>query len=252
MIGAYYEAQLVDPIKALGSVSPQASTAHEAMMSLVMGPVGRFAPWGEQTTAGWKEIESPSYNYTLFPINAQTLAQAEQMAVGNPVGLIGVLLRVPMPMSDVDAVVQQGPYKVLRGEAVYRLDDKQPTPTPEYLYFAQLMDDGEREGNETYGALEQAVASIGGTLVFVLPEGRSGQERAAPEMPLEAAVAAKLGVPEAQAALEPSPTLAPLEPSAPSQQSSAGLTDMQLYVLGAVGLLTGAFVGFQVLRRRGR
>lgn len=244
MIGAYYKAQALDPIKGLGAVSAQASEAHEAMRSLVMGPIGRFAPWGEQTVEGWKEI-SPSFNYSLFPINAQTLAQAEQMAVGNPVGLIGVLFRMPVPLQDVDAVVQQGPYQVVKGEAVYRLEDTQPTPTPEFLYFAQLMDDGEREGNETYTKLEQAVAASGGTLVFVVPEARSGLERPAPAVPLETAVGAKLGVPETQAVIAPQSAPAP-EPTA----THSGLTDLQIYVLGGVGLLTGAFVGFQLLRKR--
>ena len=232
MIGSYYEPFPLDPIKGLANVSSQASLAHEALQSLLMGTLGRFVPWAEQTVSGWQEITSPGQNYDVFPLNAETLKRAEDLAAGSAVGMIGALFRAPVPLRVVDELFAKGPYHVVKGEAIYRVDDEKPTPTPQFLYFGVLSDEGTHDGYGTYDALEQAVTAAGGELVFVLPSERTGEERAAPVAPASTAIVAEL-TPEA-----PPPESLPLH-------HTAG------YYLGAVAsLLGGAFVGYHVFKKR--
>lgn len=252
MIGSYYEAHALDPIKSLGNVSPQASLAHEAIRNLLMGPVGQFAPWGEQTVSGWRPIAQPPYNYSIFPINAQTLTQAERQASGNPVGVIGALFSVPVPLRDVDAMFSEGPYEAFRGEAIYRLDDTKPVPTPQFLYFGKLMNEGAHDGTGSYRALDQSVTESGGTLVFVLPTDRVGTERGAPRVPLETAIAAELAAPNGPASLPQVPTNAAADPTVIPDGSAAPTDatkgDAYHFVVGSVGLVGGVFLGYYLAR----
>lgn len=194
MIGSYYQAQRFDPIGVLGNVSAQASLAHEAIVQYLAGPIGRFAPWGEQTVNGWQEIMPPEYNYSIFPIGAQTLSRAEQSAFGNPVGIVGIMFREPRPLKYVDELFTEGPYEAFAGYVVFRLDDKKRLPTAEFLYLGKLADEGSHDGMGSYGKMERAVKAAGGVLVYALPEGRSGSERTVPPGAIESAVAASMGV----------------------------------------------------------
>lgn len=239
MIGAYYETQPLDPIKGLADVSTQASHAHEAIRPLLKGTIGSFAPWGEQTTTGWEDYSAPAHNYTLFPMNAATLRQAESAASGNPVGMIGVLYRSPAPLEAVDDVMSQGPYEVIRGEAIYRLDDRQPLPTPQFLYLGKLMDEGEHDGRGSYEALEVAVKDTGGELVFVEPTDRTGIERPLPTAPLSVVVPMTQG--EREMVAQNAAVTSPVPPSV-----TGGLTSL---VAGVVGLAGGAFAGYHLFKQ---
>src|SRR3972149_8262571 len=80
-LGAYYQAQLLDHIGALGQVSAQASMAHEALRSKLMSPSGDYAVWATQEMTGWTP-RAPDYNYRAYPVNAAMLREAERDAMG--------------------------------------------------------------------------------------------------------------------------------------------------------------------------
>lgn len=288
MFGSYYEAQRFDPISAFGAVSGQASLAHEAIVEFLAGPIGRFAPWGEQTLNGWQEIVKPEYNYSIFPINAETLRRTEQRAFGNPVGVIGIMFRYPVPLSEVDKLFTEGPYEGFAGYAVYRLDDQKRMPTAEFLYLGKLADEGKTDGSSSYEAMDRAVKRAGGVLVYALPEGRTGAEREVPEGTLQTAVAATMGeeVLETTVPLGPTPAAPPLLPSSTSPTpfvpspaatlpaaraaelppttrvptvpttapvtSAAASSSSGAFAIAAVGLLGGVALGYYVVKRRGR
>lgn len=262
MLGSYYEAHTLDPIKALGAVSDQASLAHEAIREFLMGPIGRFAPWATQTLNGWQVIVYPEYNYSIFPINSNTLRAAEDAAMGNPVGMIGILFRQPMPMNAVDELFAAGPYEAARGEVVYRLDDMKEVPTAQFLYLGKLGDEGKHDGYGTYEAMEAAVMKAGGTLVFAMPTERTGAERAVADGTLESAVAATMGQ---EVPVSPTdPGTAPIAPESPAQyapelapeppdtylapQTSGG--GAAGLVVGFMGLAVGGLVGYYAVRKR--
>lgn len=241
MIGSYYQSFPQDAVRGLANVSTQASLAHEALQSLLMGTLGRYVPWAEQTVSGWKDILVPNQNYDLFPINAESLQRAEDMAQGNPVGMIGILFREPVPMRVVDDLFATGPYQAMRGEAVYRVDDDKETPTPQFLYFGALMDEGTHDGYGSYEALEQTVEAAGGKLVFVMPSDRGGEERSHPTLPASTVIVAS----QAPNPGASNPAVEPEDPAASSSTHGPGY-----YVGAVVSLLGGAFVGYHVFRKR--
>lgn len=242
MIGAYYEAQPLDPIGALGEVSSQASLAHEAIRPLLMGTLGQFAPWAEQTTEAFQKLD-PEVNYNLFPINAATLTEAERRALGSPVGMVGMIFRAPMPLDSADALLSQGPYDLARAEVLYRLDDEKPTPTPFFFYIGTLMDEGDHDGQGTYQKLEGAVRERGGTLVFIVPTARTGDERAAPDA--AASIASPL---QPGQEFDPTVSAESIAPQASASPAASGTVRQTL--VGALGLVGGVFVGYKIFRRR--
>lgn len=250
MLGAYYESHPVDPISALGNVSAQASLAHEAIREFLRGPIGRFAPWGEQTVNGWNEIVKPEYNYSIFPISAATLRAAEQKAVGNPVGVVGILFRQPVPLDEVEKLFGAGPYEVFQGEVVYRVDDDKAIPTAEFLYLGKLYDEGKHDGLGTYEAMEAAVTAAGGKLVFALPYAPTGMELEAPAGTLESAIAMTMGIPAPPAEVVVPAEIETFAPAPAADQAAPASSSGSLYtgVVGFIGLVGGAVVGYYAMR----
>lgn len=242
MIGSYYESRPVDPLRGLGNVSSQASLAHEAVSTLLMGTLGRFAPWGEQTVGGWQDYRTVTQNYDIYPMNAQTLEKAEALAFGNPVGLVGALLSTPVPLKVIDQAFTQGPYQVVRGEAIYRIDDMGEPPRAAFLYLGTLMDEGTHDGRGSYQAMEQALANLGARLVYVEPGARSGTERPLPTTPLEVAVPLELGEPVVTTTALPAAE--PSEASSSEQKSNRGAE----LAVGAIGIALGAMLGYKVFQ----
>lgn len=241
-LGAYYQAQLLDPIGALGQVSAQASLAHEALRSKLMSPSGDYAVWATQEMTGWTP-RAPDYNYRAYPVNAAMLREAERDAMGSPVGLVAAIFSSPMPLEVADALFAEGPYTLSHAEVVYRLDDRESVPTPWFLYWGSLSDEGKTDGYGSYEALEQAIARADGSFVFVVPSSRTGQERPHPT----ARFTSNGG---AAAAEQPPPVfvtpnveqVATAQPGL-QQQSKTGPS---LLVLGIVGGL-GALIGWSLM-----
>lgn len=268
MLGAYYEAHTLDPIGALGNVSGQASLAHEAIREFLAGPIGRFAPWAEQTVDGYNEVVTPEYNYSIFPIGANTLRAAEQKAVGNPVGVVGILFRAPAPLEEVDKLFGAGPYELFQGEVVYRVDDDKAVPTPQFLYLGKLYDEGTHDGLGTYEAMDAAIKAAGGRLVFALPYSPSGMETSPPAGTVYSAINATMtdDVPAGPIVTTPEEYVVPAEveqfapgepvPGEPLPEplpasASAPARSSSLYagVVGFIGLVGGAALGYYAVRR---
>jgi hypothetical protein len=238
-LGAYYQTQLLDPIKGLGAVSAQASLAHESLRPLLMGPSGNYAAWAAQDATGWTSI-TPKYNYRAYPINAKTLRQAEAESLGNQVGLVAAVFSRPITLNEAELLFATGPYSFSHAEAVYRLDDREAIPRPYYLYWATLADEGENDRYGSYEQLEDAIVSSQGEFVFVMPDERTGKERPHPTVDVNSVLPGL--APSAPSAPTTVPTTAPVQPAATHYSQ----TRPSFVVLGIVGGL-GALIGWSLV-----
>lgn len=237
-LGAYYPTQLLDPIQGLGEVSSQASLAHETIRRYLKGPSGNYAPWATQGATAWTPIGVPQFNYRAYPINASTLQRVENESFSNPVGLVAAVFPHPLSLNQADALYSAGPYVFSHGEAVYRLDDETEPPRPWFVYWGSLANEGDKDIHGSYPELEATIVHAGGAFVFIIPEKRSGSERAHPQVDVSTTMPP----------LTSSPSQVHTQPSSPAPTKQQQTSAPSVWVLGAVGVFA-AYLGYQLVRK---
>lgn len=214
-VGAYYAAQQNQPIGAspdgLGAVeTPRPGFAEDALNHLLAAvttvggaqsspTLGLYTPWAAQEgDVDWQQT-SASWNLLLAPLTDAHLAMAKQAAFGSPVGWLAVLTDKPSTLKLASAAFDDTPYEFFAGEAVYRQDDKAPTPRAYFLYWAKLRDD---TGGGS-GSLGSVAKALGGQLVFPMQMPLGGKEREPPLAFFSAALTAQLRTGPATSTADP-------------------------------------------------
>lgn len=210
-------------------------------------PLGVFAPWGVQTgSVSWQTLPAPEYNVVVYPVSNALVQQAEKEAFGAEIAVVGVLAPKPVAKDIADEAFIGTPFELLQSEAVYRLDDPQPSPRLYYLFTAKRRDDF-TDQNGGKGNLDAVAARLGGQLVYPLQTPRTGQERPAPSAPVDTAIAAQ------QMPVAPAPAPAPrgTVPTVARAPRSAGLSGWVYVGVGAAAAWAGWYWWSRRRRRSG-
>lgn len=235
-------------------------------LSMVLSGIpqaGIYTPWAEQSSdLVWNELAKPDFNVATFSFAEVSKALAA-FGVAQP-GFVAILSKKPIPLGLAEAAYVGTPYKLFSGLAVYLQDSSTALPSLSFLYWGQLRDPGDGAGGN--GSVDQAAASVGGTLVFATEVSASSTSvRPAPPVgTFQAAFESTFGTPVSvqtpggaaqplppPPAPLPSPGPSPSPGPAPPLPPAPPAPPSQASMLPLIGVgLVGAVVGFFLMRGR--